>query len=75
MEERGDFAMSKYHVRREEMERFLRCESSRQENREIIRHLLEECGLCQETVREAARRQGFKVVAEAETLLEAALAG
>ena len=67
--------MSKYHVRREVMERFLRGESTRQENREIIRHLLEECGLCQETVGEAARRQGFKVRAEAEALLETAQAG
>lgn len=67
--------MSQYHVRRDEMERFLRGESTRQENREIIRHLLEECGLCQETVREAARKQGFRVVAAAETLLETAQVG
>ncbi|HKH43934.1 MAG TPA: hypothetical protein VKM72_04645 [Thermoanaerobaculia bacterium] len=58
--------MSKFHVRRDQMERFLRGESSQQENREIIRHLLAECELCQETVREAASRQGFKVTAEAE---------
>lgn len=58
--------MSNFHVRRDQMERFLRGESSQQENREIIRHLLAECELCQETVREAARRQGFKVEAEAE---------
>jgi hypothetical protein len=46
------------------MERFLRVESTRQENREIIRHLLAECPLCRETVQQAARRQGFKVPAQ-----------
>ncbi len=56
--------MPEFHVRREQMERFLRAESSRQENREIIRHLLAECELCQKMVRDAARRQGFKVPAE-----------
>lgn len=56
--------MSEFHVRRDQMERFLRAESSRQENREIIRHLLAECELCRETVRDAARRQGFSVPAE-----------
>jgi len=58
--------MSKSHVRRDQMERFLRGESSQQENREIIRHLLAECELCQDTVREAARGQGFKVAAAPE---------
>ena len=58
----GNIAMSKFHVRREQMERFLRTELSREENREIIRHLLAECPVCRETMRQAARRQGFKVV-------------
>jgi hypothetical protein len=57
------------------MERFLRGESSQQENREIIRHLLSECELCQETVREAARRQGFKVTTAAAPALRVAQAG
>lgn len=46
------------------MERFLRAESSRQENREIIRHLLAECPICQEMMRAAARRQGFNISPE-----------
>ena len=58
--------MAMFHVRPNQMERFLRGESSLQENREIIRHLLAECELCQDTVREAARGQGFKVVAAPE---------
>jgi PP-loop superfamily ATP-utilizing enzyme len=57
------------------MERFLRGESSQQENREIIRHLLSECELCQETVREAARRQGFKVTTAPAPALRVAHAG
>lgn len=48
------------------MERFLRAESTRQENQEIIRHLLEECPRCWETVQVAARRQGFKISAQPE---------
>lgn len=68
--------MSEFHVRREQMERFLRAELPRQENRSIIRHLLTECPLCRETVREAARRQGFKTLAEAaEPVLEIAQVG
>jgi hypothetical protein len=46
------------------MERFLRAESSGQENRQIIRHLLADCELCHRTAREAARRQGFTVPVE-----------
>lgn len=57
------------------MERFLRAELSRKENREIIRHLLAECPVCRETVRQAALRQGFKVPAEPEPLLQTARAG
>lgn len=53
--------MSEIHVRRQTMERFLRAELSRRENQEIVRHLLTDCPVCRETVREAARRQGFKV--------------
>jgi PP-loop superfamily ATP-utilizing enzyme len=56
--------MQEYHVMHEQMERFLRAESTRQENREIIRHLLAECPLCRETVQVVARRQGFKVPAK-----------
>jgi hypothetical protein len=59
--------MSEFHVKDEQMERFLRAEASRQENREIVRHLLAECLLCRETVQGAARRQGFKVPAPPET--------
>lgn len=69
-------AMPEYHARREQMERFLRSELPREENREIIRHLLAECPLCRETIRQAARRQGFKVLETvAEPLLEVARAG
>lgn len=57
------------------MERFLRAELSREENREIIRHLLAECPVCREAVRQAALRQGFKVTAEPEPHLPAARAG
>ena len=46
------------------MERFLRAELSRRENQEIVRHLLTDCAVCRETVRDAARRQGFKVSEE-----------
>lgn len=67
--------MSEYHVGHEEMERFLRAELSREENREIIRHLLTECPLCQDTVRLAARRQGFKVMTDPEPLLQTAKVG
>ena len=63
---RGEFAMSEYHVMSEQMERFLRAESTRQENREIIRHLLSECPLCRETVQVVVRRQGFKIPVEPE---------
>ena len=56
--------MSEYHVMSEQMERFLRAESTRQENLEIIRHLLAECPICRETVQVAARRQGFKIPAK-----------
>lgn len=45
------------------MERFLRAEATRQENREIVRHLLAECPLCRETAQGAARRHGFKAPA------------
>lgn len=57
--------MSEYHVMGEQVERFLRAEATRQENREIVRHLLAECPLCRETVQVAARRQGFKPPAPA----------
>lgn len=50
------------HVERESMERFLRAELSREENQEIIRHLLTECPVCRDTIQEAARRQGLKVL-------------
>ncbi len=53
---------SESHVGRESMERFLRAELSREENQEIIRHLLTECPVCREMVHEAARRQGLKVL-------------
>ena len=72
----GNIAMSEFHVKREQMERFLRTELSREENREIIRHMLTECPICRETVRQAARRQGFKVAETVEEpVLEAAQAG
>jgi len=58
--------MSEFHVRYEQMERFLRAEATRQENREIVRHLLAECPLCREVVQISARREGFKVPAQAE---------
>lgn len=50
------------HVGRESMERFLRAELPREKNQEIIRHLLTECPVCRAMVREAAQRQGFKVL-------------
>jgi hypothetical protein len=56
--------MAEFHVRHDQMERFLRAESSLQENREIVRHLLAECPLCRERMRAAARRAGFKIPAE-----------
>ena len=56
----GEFAMSEFHVVDKQLERFLRAEATRQENREIVRHLLAECPLCRETVQGAARRHGFK---------------
>ena len=55
--------MSKFHVRYEQMERFLRAEATSQENREIVRHLLAECPICREIVQVSARRQGFKIPA------------
>lgn len=57
--------MSEFHVRYEQMERFLRAEATRQENREIVRHLLAECPICRAVVQSSARRQGFKVPAPA----------
>ena len=53
---------SESHVGRESMERFLRAELSREENQEIIRHLLTECPVCRDTIQAAARRQGFKIL-------------
>lgn len=58
--------MSEFHVKNEQMESFLRSESTRQENREIVRHLLAECPLCRETVWSAAQRHGFKVPVQPE---------
>jgi len=58
--------MSEFHVRREQVERFLRAEATRIENREIVRHLLAECPLCRETVQGAARREGFKIPVQSE---------
>ena len=58
--------MSEFHVKSELMESFLRAEATRQENREIVRHLLAECPLCRETVQGAARRHGFKIPAQPE---------
>lgn len=61
--------MTEFHVRHEQMERFLRAEATRQENREIVRHLLAECPLCREVAQDSARREGFKVPARTEARL------
>jgi hypothetical protein len=52
--------MADDHFSRETIERFLRSELSRDENRDFIRHLLRQCPLCSPLLRDVARRQDFR---------------
>lgn len=52
--------MADDHFSRETIERFLRSELSRDENRSFIRHLLRQCPLCSPLLRDVARRQDFR---------------
>lgn len=54
--------MQDVHFTERTMQRFLRAELSRQENAEVIRHILAQCPVCQETMRSAARLQGFELL-------------
>lgn len=52
--------MADDHFSRETIERFLRSELSRDENRDFVRHLLRQCPLCSPLMRDVARRQDFR---------------
>jgi hypothetical protein len=52
--------MADDHFSRETIERFLRSDLSRDENRDFIRHLLRQCPLCSPLLRDVARRQDFR---------------
>lgn len=52
--------MADDHFSRETIERFLRSELSRDENRNFVRHLLRQCPLCSPLLRDVARRQDFR---------------
>ena len=52
--------MADDHFSRETVERFLRSELSRDENRDFVRHLLRQCPLCSPLLRDVARRQDFR---------------
>lgn len=43
------------HPSREQLQRFVDGFSTREENRQIVRHLLRECALCQEVIQAAWR--------------------
>lgn len=52
--------MADDHFSRETVERFLRSELSRDENRDFVRHLLRQCRLCSPLLRDVTRRQDFQ---------------
>jgi len=53
--------MVEVHFSQSTLEMFLRTELSRRENADIVRHLLAQCPICQDTLAAAAFRQGFEV--------------
>jgi hypothetical protein len=69
--------MLSIHFSQRTLEKFLRAELSRPENTEVVRHLLAQCRICQDTMRAAALQQGFEVLegapAEADLPLAARL--
>ena len=56
--------MLSIHFSQRTLEKFLRAELTRPENAEVVRHLLAQCQVCQDTIRAAALQQGFEVLEE-----------
>ena len=56
--------MLSVHFSQRTLEKFLRAELTRPENAEVVRHLLAQCRVCQDTMRAAALQQGFEVFDE-----------
>ncbi len=54
--------MMSVHFSQRTMEKFLRAELTRPENAEVVRHLLAQCQVCQDTMRTAALQQGFEAL-------------
>jgi hypothetical protein len=54
--------MADDHFSKETLERFLRSELSREENRSFVRHLLRQCPLCTGLLRALAPREDFKML-------------
>lgn len=54
--------MADDHFSRETLERFLRSELSREENRSFVRHLLRQCPRCSGLLRALAPREDFKML-------------
>jgi hypothetical protein len=54
--------MADDHFSKETLERFLRSELSREENRSFVRHLLRQCPQCSGLLRELAPREDFKML-------------
>ena len=63
------------HFSQRTLEKFLRAELTRPENTEVVRHLLRQCQVCQDTMRAAALRQGFEVPPEGSDMPLAARLG
>jgi hypothetical protein len=57
--------MADEHFSRETIERFFRSELSRDENRELVRHLLRQCPRCTQILKEVAQRQDFRFLIHA----------
>ena len=54
--------MADQHFSRDILERFIRSELSREENRDFVRHLLRQCPQCSGLLREMSQREDFRVL-------------
>ena len=54
--------MADDHFSKDALERFLRSELSREENRSFVRHLLRQCPRCTRLLRELAPREDFRLL-------------
>jgi len=54
--------MADDHFSKDTLERFLRSELSREENRSFVRHLLRQCPRCALLLRELAPREDFRML-------------